>query len=231
MRLAVLLFALICSACRGSVTVAEPPSKAISAQKVSVRTPAEVMSAHGWEWLERKEREQEEFPERVIDAMNLEPDDHVAEIGAGTGYFARRIARRIGPHGRVYANDIQPEMLARMMELASSEGIRNIISVPGSENDPLLPDGSLDWILLVDVYHEFQNPQSMLKAMRDDLKPDGRVALVEYRLEGNSAAHIRTEHRMSPGQVLAEWTPAGFRLVRREEFLPAQHLFIFERSD
>jgi predicted methyltransferase len=230
-KLAILLLPLLI-ACRGSVTTTESSSRPTAkGEWTRARTPAQVMSSHGWEWLERPERETEELPERVIDTMRLEPDDHVAEIGAGTGYFARRIARRLGPDGKIYANDIQPEMLAKMVELAAQQRISNLTPILGSESDPLLPDGSIDWMLLVDVYHEFQHPEAMLQAMRNDLKTGGRVALVEYRLEGETARHIRTEHRMSPAQVLEEWEGGGFRLIRREEFLPSQHLFIFERRD
>lgn len=188
------------------------------------------MSSHGADWLDRPSREAEEQPEKVIDAMKLGPDSKVAEIGTGTGYFARRIARRLGPEGKIYANDIQPEMLDFLRERASAEGVSNIVTVLGEENDPLLPDGTLDWILLVDVYHEFQNPQPMLAAMHRDLAPTGRVALVEYRLDGKTASHIREEHRMSVAQVLKEWEPAGFELVERLEFLPSQHLFIFQKK-
>jgi len=187
------------------------------------------MSSHGADWLDRPSREVEEQPEKVIDAMRLRPDSKVAEIGSGTGYFARRISRRLGPEGKIYANDIQPEMLDLLRQRAIAEGVSNIVTVLGEENDPLLTDGTIDWMLLVDVYHEFQNPKPMLAAMHRDLKPSGRVALVEYRLEGESAKHIREEHRMTVEQVLEEWEPAGFELVERLEFLPSQHLFIFEK--
>jgi predicted methyltransferase len=102
-----------------------------------------------------------------------------------------------------------------------------VVPVLGEAADPKLPRAGLDWILLVDVYHELQQPKAMLAKMRESLKPAGRIALVEYRLEGTTAAHIRPEHRMSPAQVLAEWEPAGFRLVTRHEFLPTQHFFVF----
>jgi predicted methyltransferase len=102
--------------------------------------------------------------------------------------------------------------------------------VLGTGEDPRLPAASLDWILLVDVYHEFQQPRAMLARIREALKPEGRIALVEYRLEGDSAAHIRTEHRMSVAQVLEEWRPAGFRLLEKYDYLPTQHLFIFAKA-
>lgn len=194
------------------------------------RRPAEVMSFRGADWLEREGREQEQRPDEVIKAMGLQDGDVVADLGCGTGYFARRMARAVAPRGRVYAVDIQPEMLAIMKRLIEKEGTTNVVPVLGEAADPRLPKGELDWILLVDVYHEFQEPKAMLAKMRESLKPTGRVALLEYRLEGDSARHIRVEHRMSPAQVLAEWQPAGFRLVARHEFLPTQHFFVWGRS-
>ena len=195
------------------------------------RRPATVMSFRGADWLEREGREQEQRPEEVIKAMGLGDGDVVADLGCGTGYFARRMARAVAPKGRVYAVDIQPEMLELMKGLLEKEGTTNVIPVLGEAGDPRLPKGELDWILLVDVYHEFQQPKAMLAKMRESLKPTtGRIALLEYRLEGDSARHIRAEHRMSPAQVLAEWQPAGFRLVARHEFLPTQHFFVFARD-
>jgi ubiquinone/menaquinone biosynthesis C-methylase UbiE len=192
------------------------------------RKPAQVMSAHGGgaDWLEREGRAELEKPDVTIAAMNLHDGDTVADIGAGTGFYSRRLARAVAPSGKVYANDIQPEMLERLKELAAEEGIANIVPVLGTETDLKLPAGTFDWVLLVDVYHELQQPEVMLQEIREALKPNGRVALVEYRLEGSSASHISLEHRMSVEQVTAEWTAAGFLLERTLEELPSQHLFI-----
>jgi ubiquinone/menaquinone biosynthesis C-methylase UbiE len=194
------------------------------------RTPARVMSYQGAEWLEREGREEEQKPAAVIQTMGIRDGDVVADVGCGTGFFARRMARAIAPRGKVYGVDIQPEMLDLMKEYAAKEGIANVVPVLGLEDDPRLPAGSLDWILLVDVYHEFQQPKPMLAKLRDALKPDGRVALVEYRKEGTTALHIDPLHRMSAEQVLAEWTPAGFALVAQHEFLPTQHFFVFRKG-
>jgi ubiquinone/menaquinone biosynthesis C-methylase UbiE len=194
------------------------------------RRPAPVMGVGGADWLEREGREAEQRPAEVIRTMGLADGAIVADLGCGTGFFARRMARAVGPRGRVYGVDIQPEMLDRMTRLLAQEGITNVVPVLGKADDPRLAPGSLDWILLVDVYHELQQPQPMLRKMREALKEEGRVALVEYRLEGDTAAHIRTEHRMSVEQVLSEWQPAGFRLVRRYEYLPTQHLFVFAKA-
>jgi len=207
------------------------PALAARVASAEERRPAAVMSASGARWLEREGRDEEQRPDEVIRVMGLRPGQVVADVGCGTGYFTRRLARAVEPTGRVYAVDIQPEMLRLLQRGVELMGIENVEPVLGEPDDPRLPRGELDWILLVDVYHELQQPRAMLARMREALKPEGRIALVEYRLEGDSALHIREEHRMSPGQVLSEWEPAGFRLVERHEFLPTQHLFVFARKD
>ena len=188
------------------------------------------MSYRGADWLERENRDKEQRPEYVLDKMGLRDGQMVVDLGCGTGYFARRMAKRVAPSGKVYAVDIQPEMLELLKGYAEEEGLKNIIPVLGEDNDPRLPAGKVDWILLADVYHELQKPKEMLARMRQALAPEGRVALIEYRLEGESARHIRLEHRMSVEQVLAEWKPAGFRLDEMDEALPTQHFFIFKKA-
>lgn len=200
---------------------------ALSCQDAAVappRTPAGVVSPSSVDWLERASRETEERPEIVIAAMKLRNGDVVADIGAGSGFYTRRLARAVAPRGRVYANDIQSEMLDALRRNADRDGLTNIIPTLGTETDPKLPANTFDWVLLVDVYHEFQQPRPMLEAIRASLKPGGRVALVEYR---ETTTHIRAEHRMSKEQVLAEWLPAGFRLERIVEAMPMHRLYIF----
>src|SRR5215470_15023479 len=159
------------------------------------RTPANVMAASGASWLEREGREEEQRPAEIFRTMGLKDGDVVADLGCGTGWFTRRMARSVAPRGTVYAVDIQPEMLELLRGYVAAEGVKGVVPLLGTETDPKLPPGGLDWILMVDVYHEFQKPQEMLEAIRRSLKPTGKVALVEYRLEGESASHIRREHR------------------------------------
>ena len=194
------------------------------------RIPAQVMSYLGADWLEREDREAIEQPDKVIAAMQLEPGYVVADIGSGSGYFTRRLARAVLPDGIAYGVDIQPEMNAILAENCARESITNVKIILGDTADPKLPPESIDWMLLVDVYHEFQEPEAMLAKMRAALKPDGRVALLEYRLLGDTATHIKTSHRMSVAQVLREWEPAGFELEKRHEFLPTQHMFVFRKK-
>ena len=192
------------------------------------RVPADFMSYLGAQWLERPERVQEEQPEAVLDAMGLGPGDVAADIGCGSGYYARRMARRVAPEGRVYCVDIQQEMLDIMQELTDRDGVTGIVPVLGDVDDPKLPAGEVDWIILADVYHEMSEFEAMLAGMRASLAPGGRVALLEYRIEDGTGDNLKSDHAMSVRQVLAEWLPAGFALADLHEFLPGQHLFIMK---
>lgn len=212
------------------LAIASNPSAHGDAAAAPPRQPAPVMSYHGADWLERPKRVEEERPDEVIAAMGLKDGDVAVDLGCGTGFFARRMAKAVAPTGKVYGVDIQPEFLDLLKQYCEKEGVTNVVPVLGEEDDPKLPKGAIDWILLVDVYHEFQHPQAMLAKMRESLKPDGKVALVEYRLLGDTAKHIKLEHRMSVKQVLSEWNPAGFELVDLQESLPSQHLFIFQKD-
>jgi ubiquinone/menaquinone biosynthesis C-methylase UbiE len=188
------------------------------------RVPAQVVDPDSIGWLERATRQEEEKPEIVLAAMELKNGDVVADVGAGSGFYTRRLARAVAPRGVVYANDIQPEMIEALKENAAREKITNIIPIVGTETDARLPAATFDWILLVDVYHEFQQPQPMLGAIRKALKPAGRVALVEYR---ETTTHISPAHRMTREQVLSEWLPAGFQLEKIVETMPMQRLYVF----
>ena len=138
------------------------------------RQIAHVMGFGGANWLERPERESEENVEGALDAIALKPGMTVAEVGAGTGYVSLRMAKRVGPSGKVYANDLQPRMLEVLRQNAARAGIRNVETILGGEADTRLPAGQMDLIILVDVYHEFSQPQKMLQSMRMALRPGGR---------------------------------------------------------
>ena len=188
------------------------------------------MSYLGADWLERPGRISEERPDEMLAAMGLKDGDIVADIGAGSGFHTRRMARLVAPTGQVFAVDIQPEMLEILKGRVEDEDLTGIVPVLGEFDDPNLPDNQIDWILLVDVYHEFENPDLMLAKMRQALKDSGKVALVEYRVEDGTGDHIKADHRMSVHQVLSEWIPSGFELIELHEFLPSQHLFIFQKA-
>ncbi|HIC54704.1 MAG TPA: class I SAM-dependent methyltransferase [Gemmatimonadetes bacterium] len=195
------------------------------------RVPAQFMSYLGAPWLERPERVAEEMPDDMLAAMGLGDGDVVADLGVGSGYHARRMARLVAPTGTVYGVDIQSEMLDILRGHIEREGLTGIVPVLSEPDDPKLPEGEIDWILIVDVYHELSDPVTVLTKLRQSLKPDGRVALVEYRVEDGTGDHIKADHRMSVRQVLSEWNPAGFELVELHEFLPGQHMFIFQSTD
>ncbi len=212
-----------------SLSLGPSPASAQQTVELPARVPAQFMSYQGAGWLERPERAAEEMPDAMLAVMGLEDGDVVADIGAGSGFFTRRMATLVAPTGTAYAVDIQPEMLEILQGHAEEEGITGIVPVLSEFDDPKLPAGEIDWILLVDVYHEFGNHEAMLAKMLEALKPDGRVALLEYRVEDGSGDHIKGDHRMSLRQVLSEWVPAGFDLVELHEFLPSQHLFVFQK--
>jgi len=196
---------------------------------VTGRPIAPVMGMGGAGWLVRSEREAEEAPDAALDAVGLKQGDVVADIGAGVGYFTWRMAERVGPAGKVYANDIQPAMLERLKKNVAARGLSNVATVLGAEDDPKLPAGALDLELLVDVYHEFSKPRQMLAKLREALKPSGRLVLLEYRKE-DPAVPIRPEHKMSVSEVRAEIEPEGFQFEKSIESLPRQHILIFRRA-
>ena len=196
---------------------------------VTGRHIAPVMGAAGADWLVRPEREFEEAPDAALDAIGIPQGAIVADVGAGAGYFTWRLAERVGPMGKVYANDIQPEMLDLLRKNIAGRHLTNVEMVLGTEDNPRLPAGQIDLILLVDVYHEFSQPQKMLRKMRDALKPDGRLVLLEYRKEDPNIP-IRPEHKMSVEEVRAEVQPEGFRFEKNLATLPRQHILIFRKS-
>ena len=153
----------------------------------------------------------------------------VLEPGPGMGFFTLEIARRIGPNGRVVALDIQPQMLRMLRQNAVRAGLNNIETVLGTESDPKLPENALDLIVLVDVYHEFSQPQKMLEKMRGELKSNGRLVLLEYRKEDPSIP-IRAEHKMSVAEVKTELEAEGFHLDQVLETLPRQHILILTKA-
>lgn len=191
------------------------------------RTIAPTMTYHGADWLIRESREKEEHCRTLIKALGVKPGETICDMGCGNGYYSLKLAKLVGKTGRVLAVDIQPEMLHLLKLRTTEQGILNVTPVQGSVVDPKLPEGEVDLILLVDVYHEFSHPEQMLTAMRKALKPHGRLALVEFRLEDESVP-IKLEHKMSKEQIMKELPPSGFRLVDEFEELPWQHVMFFE---
>jgi len=204
------------------------PLFAQSEHPLTGRHIAPVMGAAGAGWLDRSEREREEQPDKALDLIGIHPGMVVGDVGAGTGYMTLRIAKRVGPSGKVYANDIQPEMLDKLNENARRMELDNVETVLGSEADAKLPSAKLDLVLLVDVYHEFSRPQEMLQSMRRSLKPDGRLVLVEYKKE-DPAIPIRPDHKMNLNDIKTEVEAEGYKLDKVIDTLSRQHIVFFRK--
>lgn len=179
------------------------------------------------DWLDRPSRASAELPARVITALELNPADVVADIGAGTGYFTLRLCEEV-PYGRVYAVDVQEEMLAHLKTRVERHGYENVVPVHGSVVNPNLPPSSFDLVLMVDAYHEFSHPREMMQNVVKALKPGGRVAVVEYRAE-DPTIPVKVVHRMSEQQVRLEMEAVGLRWRETRDILPQQHFIVFEK--
>jgi len=195
---------------------------------ITHRHIAQVMGSGGEDWLVRPEREAEEHSDEALDALKISKGAVVADVGAGVGYFTWRLAERVGSSGVVYGEDIQPEMIEQLRKNMQEHHVENVRPVLGTIVDPKLPKDSLDLVLLVDVYHEFSEPEKMLDRIRESLKPGGRLVLIEYRGE-DPKVPIKPEHKMTLKQVRVEVQPEGFRFDRSIEVLPQQHIIVFRR--
>lgn len=186
------------------------------------------MGFGGAAWLERDERQEEENTELAIQKLPITPTSVVADIGAGTGYYTFRIARRV-PQGKVYAVDVQDESVRFLEKRAKELGLANVEVVKGEATTPNLPENSVDLAMMVDVYHELEFPYEMLQALRKSLKPDGKLLLIEYRAEDPSIP-IKKLHKLSVKQADKELAANGFKLVQRGDFLPIQHFLVYQKT-
>ena len=191
------------------------------------REIAQVMGHQGADWLERPERMAEERPDLLLAAIKLRPGDAVADIGAGTGYLSWRMAGQVGPRGRVYAVDIQPEMLDLLATNMAQHHTTNFQAILGTITDAQLPAGSVDLAIMVDVYHEFDHPYEMMQSLVRSLKPGGRIVWVEYRGEDPNVP-IKPLHKMSEAQVRKEAASLPLHWVKTIETLPRQHIILFQ---
>ena len=192
---------------------------------VSGRIFAPVMGVGGAGWLERPEREDEEAPSKAIEALQLKAGMVVADIGAGSGYYTSRMAKLVGPSGRVYATDIQQGMIDLLDRRIRSEGLANVTTVLGGMDDPKLPANSIDLAIMVDVYHELQQPQMFLQRLKPAFKAGGRLVLLEFRKE-DPKVPILEVHKMSVAEVKQELEAEGFVLDRVIDVLPWQHIIV-----
>lgn len=194
------------------------------------RLIAQTMHYKGAPWLVRESREREEDCSTLLKILKIKTGQTICDMGSGNGFYTIKLAKLVGPEGKILAVEIQPEMLYLLRKHAEEEKVTNIQPILGTVADPKLPEGSLDMILCVDVYHEFDHPIEMLAAMRKSLKPDGRMVLVEFRTE-DPKVPIKPEHKMSKEQILKEIPPNGFKLVEQFDGLPWQHVMFFQRDD
>lgn len=188
-----------------------------------------VMGFQGKDWLERRSREQEESVSLAIENLPITTSSVVADLGAGSGYYTFRIAPKV-PDGKVYAVEIQDEAIAYLESKSKELGFENVEPVMGSETSPNLPDGSVDLVILVDVYHELEYPVEMLAAIRKSLKPDGKILLIEYRGEDPAVA-IKPLHKMTVKQVEKELKANGFKLLDNGQFMKIQHFLVFGKAE
>jgi ubiquinone/menaquinone biosynthesis C-methylase UbiE len=184
------------------------------------------MGYQGAEWLERSERDQEEEPDVALAALKIPMGASVADIGAGSGYITEKLSARVGTEGRVFANDVQPQMLQILARRLAIRQITNVTLVQGAIDDPKLAPASVDLAMMVDVYHELSQPQAMLRHLKNALKPGGRLVLLEYRKE-DPTVPIKPEHKMSVAEAKMEVEAEGFTLAKVDEALPRQHILIF----
>jgi SAM-dependent methyltransferase len=192
------------------------------------REIAKVMGHTEALWLERPSRDIEEQPQKLIEALNLDPTSVVADIGAGTGYLSFKLAQKL-PLGKVLAVDIQPEMLDIIEFFKSENKITNVEPILGSLTNPNLPKNNIDLAIMVDAYHELSQPREVMQAVVKALKPEGKVVLVEYRRE-NPFIAIKKLHKMTQKQAIKEMSVVGLEWVETKEFLPSQHLMIFVKA-
>lgn len=194
------------------------------------REIAQTMHYTGAEWLIRDTREREERCSVMLANLGVKPGMVICDMGCGNGFYSLQLAEMTGERGQVLAVDVQPEMLVMLRERAERAGVSNITPILGSFHDPRLPADTVDLILMVDVYHEFSHPETMLGAMRRSLKPDGRIALLEYREEDPNVP-IKPLHKMSQRQILKEYEANGLKLVDSFDRLPWQHMMFFGRAE
>lgn len=192
------------------------------------REIAHVMGYEGINWLERSTREKEENTSKLIENMNIQPTDIIADIGAGSGYHVFKMAP-IAHRGMVYAVDIQTEMLQAILESEQYKKYKNIELIQGDEKSVKLPENTFDKVLMVDVYHEFNFPKEMILSIKKSLKENGKIYLIEYRSEDFNVP-IKTIHKMSEKQAVKEMKAVGFKLEKNSKNLPWQHCMVFIKT-
>ena len=179
--------------------------------------------------LEGPDRDSWQRPDLVMDTLRIADGSVVADLGAGGGWFTVRLARRVGPNGRVYAEDIQRQMIDAIDRRVTREGMKDRVTlVLGTALDPALPAGRLDAVLIVDAFYEMEQPAVLLRNLAKSLKPDGRIGLIDFKKDGGGPGPPM-EERVDPEVVIKAAEAAGLKLISRETFLRYQYMLIFGR--
>jgi ubiquinone/menaquinone biosynthesis C-methylase UbiE len=189
----------------------------------------------GCTWLKRRayeggSRDEWQQPERVIEALALAPGARVADLGSGSGYFSRRLARTVGPQGRVYAVDVDPDMNAYLRQRVADEGLANVEVILGRFDDPLLPDGAVDLVLVVDTYHHLEDRTAYFRRLRADLAPGGRIAVIDYDERGGWFVRW-FDHHTDKAVLVREMAEAGYAVEADHAFLDRQLFVVFRPED
>lgn len=179
--------------------------------------------------LEGPDREDWQQPERIMDALQIGEGSVVADLGAGGGWFTIRLARRVGPNGRVYAEDVQPQMIQAISRRVEREGLRNVVPHLGGPDDPKLPGGRVDVVLIVDAYYEVERRVALLRNVAHSMKDDGRLGIINFKKDGGGPGPDMDE-RVDADEVIRDAQAAGLRLRSRETFLRYQYFLVFERA-
>jgi len=216
--------------CASVLLVAVASTVVLTANGQERRRPVRLFPPEELGALEGPDRELYQKPDQVMDALGVADGSIVAEVGAAGGWFTVRLARRVGPQGLVYAEDIQEQMIDSIERRMQRESLGNVRTVLGKPDDPRLPDAALDAVLIVDSYYEFEKPLDMLRNVKDSLKPNGRLAIVDYRKDGIGPGP-ELEDRVDESVVITKAEAAGLRLVSRETFLPYQYMLVFARRE
>jgi ubiquinone/menaquinone biosynthesis C-methylase UbiE len=207
-----------------------PAVTAAQANPLDVERQTELVNPRDAAWFYRPERTENEKPEELLDLLGIKEGDVVADIGAGGGFFSLLAAERVGPTGRVLAVDVQPEMIAGLEMMMDRFGHENIEPILGDVDDPMLPVDSVDHVLIVIAYHEFSHPVEMMRHIREAMRHDGQMLIVEYKAE-TLDSRVAPLHKMSEADIMREIPALGFRRDRVIDIVPSQHVFVFKKTD
>jgi len=206
---------------------------AVSAAQTSppgVERQTELVNPRDAAWFYRPERVESEKPEELLDLLGIEEGDVVADIGAGVGFFSLRAAERVGRTGKVLAVDVQPEMIDGLEMMIERFGHENIVPILGDVDDPKLPADSVDHVLIVISYHEWSHPVEMMRHVRNAMKDDGQMLIVEYKAE-DLGSRVQPLHKMSESEIMEEISALGFTRDRVIDIIPSQHVFVFKKTE